>query len=118
MNTEQTSPAPTVSSERLLADLEARRQTALKKIRAHSDAWKNGDPGEADSPRRHMLVDALHEGLKELGEVKRVKRQLELARRSKLVRKWLRGRVTKKQAAQILAWMHCSANEKADRSQP
>ena len=48
MNTEQTSPAPTVSSERLLADLEARRQTALKKIRAHSDAWKNGDPGEAD----------------------------------------------------------------------
>ena len=92
------------------ASLDARKEAALAKIRLHDDAWKNGDPGEAMSPRRLMLVDALYEGRKELGEVNRINRKMELSRRESVVRQWLSGRVRKDRIEQILAWMHCKPN--------
>ena len=58
-----------------------------------------------------MLVASLDEGKKELADVNRIYRKMELSRRESVVREWLSGRVSKKRIEQILAWIRCKSNK-------
>ena len=86
--------------------LEDERQAALAKIQLLRDAWKNGDPGEAMSPRRWELIHLQEQGYMELARVNRERRRLMLLRRNRTLRRWLKG-LPKKQVNQILVWTGC-----------